>query len=93
MMGRGKSGYDALLRWKAVDVPDVAGYTVVSRSTLAPFWEQELWVGNVTEFSIPNVSIDDRIFGVRAWDKDGNPSLVAPFQNISNGSGKTPETY
>jgi Peptidase family M28 len=93
LLGRGKSGYDALLRWKPVDTSDLAGYTIVSRSTLSPFWEQEIWVGKVTEFSMPNVSIDDRVFGVRAWDKDGNPSLVAAFQNTDDSSTKSLETY
>jgi hypothetical protein len=93
LLSRGKSGYDALLRWRAVDVPDLAGYTVLTRSSIDPFWQQELWVGKVTEFPFPNVSIDDRIFGVRAWDKDGNPSLVAPFLNTATITAKPPETY
>jgi hypothetical protein len=39
---RGRSQYDALLRWKDQDpAPDLAGYTVVARSTTAPFWERK----------------------------------------------------
>ncbi|MEP7367916.1 MAG: M20/M25/M40 family metallo-hydrolase, partial [Acidobacteriota bacterium] len=93
MLARGESGYDALLKWKPVDTPDVAGYSVLTRATTSPFWDQELWVGNVTEFRFPDLSIDDRIFAVRAWDKDGNPSLVAPFANTQSFTTKTPETY
>ncbi len=46
MIGRGKSGYDAVLRWKN-DKPeeDLAGYVVLMRSTLAPDWEREIFVG------------------------------------------------
>lgn len=93
MLARGDSGYDAQLKWKPVDTPDVAGYSVLTRTTTAPFWEQELWVGNTTEFRFADLSIDDRIFGVRAWDKDGNPSLAAPFMNTQSFTTKTPETY
>ena len=55
------------------------GYIVVMRSTTSPFWEREIFVGNVTEYTMKNVSIDDRIFGVKAVDKDGNTSLVSAY--------------
>ena len=93
MLTRGESGYDAHLKWQPADTPDVAGYSVLTRATTAPFWEQELWVGDRTEFRFANLSIDDRIFAVRAWDKDGNPSLVAPFLNSQSFTTKAPETY
>src|ERR1039457_651027 len=80
MLGRGKTRYDAQLRWKNENPePDLAGYIVVMRSTTSPFWEREIFVGNVTEYTMKNVSIDDRIFGVKAVDKDGNTSLVSAY--------------
>ena len=80
MLGRGKTRYDANLRWKnEKPEPDLAGYIVVMRSTTSPFWEKEIFVGNVTEYTMKNVSIDDRIFGVKAVDKDGNTSLVSAY--------------
>jgi hypothetical protein len=33
----------------------------------------------VTEYLIPDLSIDDIVIGVKAIDKDGNPSLVAAY--------------
>jgi hypothetical protein len=79
MLTRGRSGYDAALRWIASPDPDVAGYTVLMRSTTSPVWERELYVGNVDRYVMPDVSIDDRVIGVRAVDKDGNQSLVAAY--------------
>ncbi len=80
MIGRGKSRYDAVLRWKNDNPePDLLGYAVVERSTLAPDWERETFVGNVTTLTLENVSIDDRVFGVKAIDKNGHESLVAPY--------------
>jgi hypothetical protein len=79
MLSRGKSGYDAALRWLPSNVPDVAGYAVVMRATTAPDWEREIWVGNVTSFTIPDLSIDDIVIGVKAVDRDGNQSLVAAY--------------
>jgi len=77
---RGRSQYDAVLRWKNPDpAPDLAGYAIVSRSTLAPFWENEVFAGKELEFVLPGVDIDTRIFGVKAIDLQGNESLIAPF--------------
>ena len=59
--------------------PDLAGYAIVYRSTTAPYWEKEIFVGNVTEYTMEDVSIDDLIFGVKAIDKDGNESLVSAY--------------
>jgi hypothetical protein len=79
MLGRGK-GYDAALRWLAPNPePDLAGYAVVIRNTTAALWEKEIYVGNVTEFTLPGLSIDDIVIGVKAIDKDGNASLVAAY--------------
>jgi Peptidase family M28 len=79
-IGRGKSKYAALLKWKNENPePDLAGYTVVSRSTTAPYWEKEIFVGNVTEYLMEDVSIDEMVFGVKAVDKDGNESLVSAY--------------
>jgi hypothetical protein len=80
LLTRGKSRYDAALKWKQENPEaDLAGYVVVSRSTTAPYWEHEIFVGKVTEYTLPDVSIDDLVFGVKAIDKDGNESLVSPY--------------
>jgi hypothetical protein len=36
--------------------------------------------GNVTEYTTADLSIDDMVIGVRAIDKNGNPSLVAAYE-------------
>jgi hypothetical protein len=79
MLSRGKTGYDAALRWLKSPESDVAGYAVVIRSTTAPDWEREIWVGDVTQYTIPDLSIDDVVIGVKAVDRDGNQSLVSVY--------------
>jgi len=77
---RGKSGYDALLKWTLPKpAEDLAGYAIVVRKTTAPDWEKEIFVGNVQEYVMENVSIDDVVFGVKAIDKEGNQSLVSTY--------------
>jgi hypothetical protein len=79
-LSRGKSGYDAALRWANPNPePDLAGYAVVIRDTTSPVWQREIYVGNVTEYTIPDLSIDDVVIGIKAVDKDGNQSLVSAY--------------
>jgi hypothetical protein len=76
---RGKSKYDAVLRWSDSPSADLAGYAIVMRSSTAPFWEQQTFVGKVTEYTLPEVGIDDIVLGVKAIDNEGHESLVAPW--------------
>jgi len=80
MISRGRSGYDAQLQWRPAG-PDagIKGYAVVIRATTSPYWEQEIYVGKVTEFLMKDVSIDDLKFGVKAIGNDGSESLVSPY--------------
>jgi len=65
------------LRWKASPEPDIAGYRIVWRETTSPFWQWSQDVGNVTRETIAGVSKDNLLFGVQAYDKEGNASVVA----------------
>ena len=79
MIARG-GGYDAVLRWRAAsDDAAIKGYAVVTRPTTAPYWEQEIYVGKVTEYTLKDVSIDDTKFGVKAIGIDGSESLVTAY--------------
>jgi hypothetical protein len=80
MIARGKSGYDAALKWsEAKDSGDVDGYVVTMRPTSAPLWQNEWYVGKVQEFILNDTSIDNVVFGVKAVDKDGNESPVSAY--------------
>jgi hypothetical protein len=92
LLTRGKSGYDAVLHWYPNTEEDLAGYAVTMRSTTSPVWERETWVGNVTSFTMPDVSIDDVVIGVKALDKDGNQSVVSPYMEPVLPSQITPAT-
>jgi hypothetical protein len=80
MLTRGKSDYDAVLHWLPNTEPDLAGYAVLVRSTTSPVWEREIWVGNLTGYTLPDVSIDDVVIGVKAVDREGNQSVVSCYR-------------
>jgi hypothetical protein len=79
LLSRGISGYDAILRWESSNAPDLAGYAVMIRATTSPVWEREIWVGNVTSFTLSDFSIDNVVLGVKAVDRDGNQSPVSAY--------------
>lgn len=81
-LGRGASGYDADMHWSnAKPESDLSGYAIVIRDTKSPYWEHEIFVGNVDHYTFPGVSIDEVVLGVRAVDKEGNESLVSAYVN------------
>ena len=77
MIGRQPSGYDANLRWNAS--PGAVAYRVYWRNTWTNDWQHQQLIGNVTEFVMSNVSIDDYVFGVAAVASDGHESLVSAY--------------
>ena len=76
-LARGASGYDADLQWKAS--PGAVAYRVYWRSGWSLDWEHTQTVGNVTQFVLPNVSIDSYVFGVAALGPDGHESLIRAY--------------
>ncbi|PWT83672.1 MAG: peptidase M28 [Blastocatellia bacterium] len=81
MITREPTGYDAKLTWYAS--PGAVTYRIFWREAWGPDWQHEFLVGNVTETVLPNVQIDDYVFGVAAVDADGHESLVAPYVSRS----------
>ena len=65
---------DTDLKWDAGTDKDLAGYEIVWRDTVSPVWTNSLNVGNVTKYTMKEMSKDNYFFGVRAVDKDGNKS-------------------
>ncbi len=64
-------------RWNASPSPDVIGYRIYWRKPSEVNWTQSRFVGNVTQFTLPNVIIDNYFFGVAAVGRNGHESLVA----------------
>jgi hypothetical protein len=58
---------------------DLLGYAVMIRPTTSPLWEKQIYVGNVTTYTLSNVNIDKLVLGVKAIDKNGNESPVSAY--------------
>ncbi|MBP7777348.1 MAG: M20/M25/M40 family metallo-hydrolase [Acidobacteria bacterium] len=77
LLTRGPSGYDAALRWSPS--PGAVGYRISWRDSWTNDWQHRQAVGGVTGFVLPNVSIDDYVFGVAAIGPDGHESLTSAY--------------
>jgi hypothetical protein len=70
---------DTTLRWtRPADAraPDLAGFRIYWRLTTEPQWTHSRWVGDVSEFTLENVVIDNYFFGVAAVADNGAESPV-----------------
>jgi hypothetical protein len=67
------------LRWQTLDKqqnPQLAGYKIYWRFTDAPQWQYSKYVGDVSEYTLENVVIDNYFFGLASVSKDGFESPV-----------------
>lgn len=77
LINRAPSGYDANLKWNAS--PGAAAYRIFWREAWGPDWQHEVMVGNVTNIVLPNMQIDDFVFGVAAIDAAGHESSISAY--------------
>jgi hypothetical protein len=80
-ISRDPSGYDASLRWSAS--PGAVAYRVYWRDTWSNDWQHRQQLGNVTQFRLSDVSIDDYVFGIAAIGADGQESLISAYVTSS----------
>ncbi len=81
LLSRGPSGYDARLQW--TPSPGAVAYRIFWRDAWGPDWEHDRLVGDVSDVLMPDLLIDDYVFGVAAVDDAGHESLVAPYVSAS----------
>lgn len=64
----------AKLQWSGVD--GALGYKIYWRDTTSPTWDHSRFVGDVFEYTLEGIVIDNFFFGVAAVGKDGFESPV-----------------
>ncbi len=62
-------------QWEKVD-DDAVGYKIYWRDTTSPTWDYSRYVGDVSEFTLEGIVIDNFFFGVATVGKDGHESMV-----------------
>ncbi len=64
------------LKWDPSEDEYISGYKVYWRETTSPYWQYSRYVGNINDFTLKNVVIDNYLFGVSAVSKDGHESII-----------------
>ncbi|MCK0109284.1 M28 family metallopeptidase [Flavobacteriaceae bacterium S0825] len=64
----------AKFKWDKVD--GAVGYKIYWRDTTSPTWDNSRYVGDVSEFTLEGIVIDNFFFGVASVGKDGYESPV-----------------
>ena len=73
---KGQVSPSTTLNWHSTKQQDVVGYRVYWRLTTESEWTHSRYVGNVTEFTLDNMVIDNYLFGVASVSANGNVSPV-----------------
>ncbi|NCT19252.1 MAG: peptidase M28, partial [Flavobacteriia bacterium] len=64
----------AKLKWEKVE--GAVGYKLYWRDTTSPTWDNSRYVGDVSEFTLNGIVIDNSFFGIAAVGKNGHESVV-----------------
>lgn len=71
------------LKWDKVN--GAAGYKIYWRDTTSPTWDHSRYVGDVSEFTLKGIVIDNFYFGIASVSNDGFESVVVfPNEIIRN---------
>lgn len=66
----------AKFKWEKVNDPNILGYKIYWRDTTHPEWQYEKFVGNVNEYTLDGIVIDNFFFGLATVGKNGFESPV-----------------
>lgn len=74
---RGAVQPSTTLQWVKPDSDLIRGYKIYWRETSKPLWQYSRYVGDVDEFTLEGIVIDNFLFGVSAVGENGHESVVA----------------
>lgn len=64
------------LKWDISTDKNIIGYKIYWRKTTSPFWENSKLVGNVNNYKLNGIVIDNYLFGVSSISEKGYESVV-----------------
>ena len=66
----------AKFKWEKINDPNVSGYKIYWRNTTSPIWQNERFVGDINEYVLEGIVIDNFFFGISTVGKNGFESPV-----------------
>lgn len=74
------------LKWDIPSDENIIGYKIYWRDTTSPKWNYSRFVGEINDYTLKNIVIDNFLFGVASVSKNGAESLIQfPRKLIPNG--------
>jgi len=74
------------LKWDIPSDENIIGYKIYWRDTTSPQWSYSRFVGEINDYTLKNIVIDNFLFGVASVSKNGAESLIQfPRKLIPNG--------
>ena len=64
------------LKWDISNDENIIGYKIYWRDTTSPQWQYSRFVGNISDYTLKNIVIDNYLFGVASVGKNGAESLI-----------------
>jgi hypothetical protein len=64
------------LKWDISTDKNIIGYKIYWRKTTSPFWENSKLVGNVNNYKLNGIVIDNYLFGVSSISEKGYESVI-----------------
>ena len=66
----------AKFKWEKINDPNISGYKIYWRDTTSPIWQNERFVGDINEYILEGIVIDNFFFGISTVGKNGFESPV-----------------
>ena len=63
-------------RWNRIEDPSILGYKIYWRETTSPTWDNSKFIGNIGEYELEGIVIDNFLFGISTVGKNGFESKV-----------------
>tara|TARA_B100000686_G_C16806056_1_gene990554 strand:- start:16446 stop:17780 length:1335 start_codon:yes stop_codon:yes gene_type:complete len=72
-------------KWIKPDDDSIIGYKIYWRDTTSPIWQYNRYVGNISEYTLEGIVIDNYLFGISTIGKNGIESpIVFPNKVFRN---------
>ena len=64
------------LKWEKPKNSKILGYKIYWRETTSPYWENSRFVGNINQFTLKGIVIDNYLFGVSSVGNNNQESVI-----------------
>ena len=72
------------LKWEKPNNSKILGYKIYWRETTSPYWENSRFVGDVNQYTLKGIVIDNYLFGVSSVGKNNQESIVVFPKEVFN---------